>query len=267
MSETTEAALRAGDLDAALRGVMDDVRASPATVGPHMALFQLACVVGDWTRARKQLDTIAELDAEAAVMARVYGSAINAEATRRAVFAGAERPICLGEPPAWVAMLAEALGQDARGEDEAAGVLRQQALEVAEPVAGSLDDTAFAWVMDADVRLGPVLEVVVQGEYRWLPLASVRELRAEAPKDRKDLVWAPVQITLANGGELPALAPVRYPGSEASSDAAVRLARSTVWEDAAGGQRGLGQRLLATDAGDHPFLEVRRLRLGADGRG
>ena len=78
------------------------------------------------------------------------------------------------------------------------------------------------------------------------------------------LVWAAVRVTLANGGELGALVPVRYLGSEASPDAALRLARATVWQDAAGGgQRGLGQRLLATDAADHPFLELRRLCLGA----
>jgi type VI secretion system protein ImpE len=261
MSETVEAALARGDLDAAMRSVMDEVRTAPAALGPRMALFQLAAVAGDWDRARRQLDTIARLDPEAAMMAQAYGAAIDAEATRRAVFAGRERPVCLGEPPAFVAMLAEALLLDAQGEGGAAGALRRQALEAAEPVEGTLNGTPFAWIMDADTRLGPVLEAVVQGQYRWLPFSSMRELRAEPPKDQKDLIWAAVRVTLANGGELPEFVPVRYPGSEASPDAALRLARATAWQDAAGGQRGLGQRLLAADTADHPFLELRRLRL------
>jgi type VI secretion system protein ImpE len=245
---------------------MDEVRASPAAIAPRMALFQLAAVVGDWARARKQLDTIARLDPEAAMMAGAYGAAIDAEAMRRAVFAGAERPVCLGEPPAFVAMLAEALALDAQGAGEAASTLRRHALAVAEPVAGTLNGTPFAWVMDADLRLGPALEAVVQGQYRWLPFSAIRELRAEPPKDVKDLIWAAVRVTLANGGELAAFVPVRYPGSEASPDPALRLARATHWQDAAGGQQGLGQRLLATDAADHPFLELRRLCLET-GRG
>jgi type VI secretion system protein ImpE len=265
MDDAVEMTLARGDLGAALRAVMDEIRTAPAAVGPRMALFQLACIMGDWPRATKQVETIAELDPEAAMMARVYRTAIQAETTRQAVFAGVERPVCLGQPPAFVAMLAEALALEARGEGAAAFTLREQALTAAEPVSGSLDGESFAWVMDADVRLGPVLEVIVQGSYRWLPFALMREFRAEAPKDHKDLVWAPVQITLANGAELPAFVPVRYPGSETSADPAVRLARLTTWEDRPGGQRGLGQRLLATDTGDHALLDLRRLRLGSDG--
>lgn len=262
-----EAALAQGDLDAALRGVMDEVRASPAAVGPRLALFQLAAITGDWARAKRQLETLAEVDPEAVLMARTYGAAIEAEALRRAVFAGEERPVCLGEPPVWLAMLSEALALDARGSGAAAGELRQRALAAAEPVGGSLDGVEFAWIMDADVRLGPVLELVTEGRYRWLPLASVREVRAEPPRDHTDLVWRAVHLTLAGGGELPAFIPVRYPGSETAADPRLRLARLTTWADQPGGQFGLGQRLFATDTADHAFLDVRCLRLGPGAHG
>ena len=104
-----------GDLDAAMRVVMDEVRAKPSGLAPRLALFQLAALVGDWPRAGKQLQAVAEIDVEAAPMAQTYVAAIEAEAARRAVFAGTERAVCLGEPPAWVAMLSEALALDARG--------------------------------------------------------------------------------------------------------------------------------------------------------
>jgi type VI secretion system protein ImpE len=262
MSGRAEAALRAGDLGAALRGVLDDVRASPAAIGPRMALFQLAGVVGDWTRAKHQLDAIAQLDPEAAMMAEAYGALIDAEAVRRAVFAGRERPVCLGEPPAFVAMLAEALGLDAQGQGAAAGTLREHALEAAEPVAGTLDGTPFAWIMDADTRLGPVLEAIVNGRYRWVPFDRLQRVESAPPADLKDLVWLPVRLMLANGAEAAGFVPTRYPGSEVREDDAIRLARRTEWRQLDGGSWiGLGQRMLATDQGEHALLDVRMIEL------
>ena len=257
-----QAALARGDLDAATRAVMEEVRAKPSALAPRLALFQLAALAGDWTRAAKQLEAVAGIDAEAAPMAQTYAAAVEAETVRRAVFAGAERAVCLGEPPAWVAMLSEALTLDARDAGKAAAELRERALAEAEAVAGTADGTPFAWIMDADVRLGPLLELVVDGRYRWLPLAHLRELRADPPRDHTDLIWVRATLTLASGGEIAALLPARYPGSELAADPMVRLGRLTVWADMPGGQFGAGQRIMATDAGDHPLLELRRVRLG-----
>lgn len=244
---------------------MDAVRGAPQSLGPRMALFQLAAVTGDWKRARTQLDTMAKLDAEAMMLAKLYGRLIDAEAVRANVFAGAERPVALGQPSAWLAMLAQALAHDGAGEGAAARELRRRALEEAPARPGELDGKPFAWVMDADHRLGPLLEVVVEGSYRWLPLTNLVELRAEPPKAMRDLVWQPVTLTLTSGSELAAFVPTRYPGSESSSDDAVRLARTTRWDDRGEGeQQGLGQRLLATDTDDYGLLDVRRLRFTAD---
>ena len=263
MREAVERTLAEGHLDTAMRSVMDEIRATPSALAPRLALFQLSALAGDWSRAGKQLQAIAGLDAEAAPMAQAYAAVIEAEAVRRAVFAGTERPVCLGEPPAWTAMLSEALALDARGAAAAAGELRGRALDEAAVVAGEIDGTPFSWIMDADIRLGPMLEVVVDGRYRWLPLALLRELRADAPQDYKGLVWAPVRLTLVSGGEVAAFVPARYPGSEESADPLVRLGRLTTWADKPGGQFGSGQRIMATDAGDHPFLELRRIRFGS----
>lgn len=265
MTEAMTAADAAADFDGAVASVMDDIRSNPAALAPRLALFQLACVAGDWVRAGKQLDALEGLDAETALMSKVYRGLIEAEEKRRAVLAGAEPPMSVGRPPPWFAMLAQALAFDARGEAQAAADLRARALDAAEPSAGHVfgngpDGTPFAWIMDADPRFGPTLEVIVDGAYRWLPLVHLQELRSDPPADVKDLVWLPARLTLTGGGEAHAFLPVRYPGSEACVDAALRMARATEWRDAAGGvQVGLGQRLLATDAGDHPLLDIRRL--------
>ena len=72
----------------------------------------------------------------------------------------------------------------------------------------------------------------------------------------------PAHLQFENGGESVALIPTRYPGSEAAEDGLIALARKTVWEEMAPDtHRGLGQRILATDAGDVPLLEVRTISL------
>jgi type VI secretion system protein ImpE len=256
----------AGGLAAEMAAAMAAVRSSPQAFEPRMALFQLACVVGHWERARAQLDTMAKLDAETVLFARTYGRLIEAEAARRRVFAGAEQPVAFGEPPAWLAMVAQALRLEG-GEAARARELRDRAREEAPARAGAVGDESFAWLMDADPRLGPALEVVVDGQYRWLPLDLLEELRAEAPKAMRDLVWQPVALRLAGGRELHAFVPVRYPGSELADEDAVRLSKETRWTGEDGEQRGLGQRVLATDAGDHAFLDVRRLRFGGGATG
>ena len=75
-----------------------------------------------------------------------------------------------------------------------------------------------------------------------------------------DCVWMPARLTLANGGEHLALLPARYPGSEAAPDGALQLARRTEWQEPLPGVwTGLGQRVLATDAGEHALMDVREI--------
>jgi type VI secretion system protein ImpE len=58
------------------------------------------------------------------------------------------------------------------------------------------------------------------------------------------------------------LIPTRYPGSEAAADGPIALARKTVWQEIASGtHHGLGQRIIATDAGDVPLMEIRTLSI------
>ncbi|WP_372623337.1 type VI secretion system accessory protein TagJ [Falsiroseomonas sp.] len=240
------------------------IRAAPGAPAPRMALFQLSAVVGDWTRARSQLEMLVKLDPEYALFAHVYGRLLDAEVVRQRVFAGREKPVALGEPPAWLAMLAEALRLDGEGAPAEARELRARARASAPARAGSIGEERFAWLMDADPRLGPALEAVVEGQYRWLPLDRLEELRATAPGAMRDLVWQPVTFRLAAGRELGGFVPARYPDTEREAEDAVRLARATRWIERDGEQCGLGQRMLASDLGDHAFLDIRRLRFDSE---
>jgi type VI secretion system protein ImpE len=148
----------------------------------------------------------------------------------------------------------------------AARELRERAFEAAPAIPGKLNDQPFAWIADADSRLGPVLEAVIEGRYYWVPFYRIKALRLPAPSDLRDLVWMPAEFTWTNGGTVPGHIPSRYPGTETASDGPLRLARKTEWvsknEDLF---LGLGQRLLTTDQAEFPLFEVRQIELAEPG--
>ncbi len=253
-------ALNAGDLDACKAALFAAVRAKPEDAELRAFLFQYACVVGDWDRALKSLDALAALKPDAIDMVDDYRCAIAAEKTRAAVWAGKARPSIMGAPAAWIAQMAEAARLEAEGAAQAAHDMRAEALDAAPTAAGRCDETAFEWFADADTRLGPILEVVLNGEYHWMPFSDVAELTLEPPKDLRDVVWAVGLLTGVGADEpWPVMVPARYPGSEAG-EAAIQLGRRTEWRELAGEHAaGLGQRLFATDGGDIAALDLRRL--------
>ncbi|MEY4766048.1 MAG: virulence protein SciE type, partial [Pseudomonadota bacterium] len=188
MASSPEELLAAGDPLGALKALQQRVRANAADAKQRIFLFQLLCVLGQWQRALDQLKVCGELDAASLAMVNTYDPAIRCEAVREAVFAGHTLPHVFGPPAPWVALLAQALQLDAQGEAAAAAQARAQALEEAPASAGQLGDAAFAWMADADSRLGPVLEVIINGRYGWLPLQHLQTLVVEKVADLRDLV-------------------------------------------------------------------------------
>jgi type VI secretion system protein ImpE len=251
-----------GDLAGCLAQLQSDVRRQPADGKLRVFLAQLLMVTGAWDRALIQLAVAAELDSGALPMLHAYGAAIQCERLRAQVFRGERSPLVFGEPLPWIAALAQALALEASGKTEAAATLRNDGLAAATATTGTLNGQPFDWVADADSRLGPILEVILNGAYYWVPIERVRRIVIERPSDARDLVWLPAQFTWTNGGEALGLLPVRYPGSESSTDAAICLARKTEWA-AVGADHyvGLGQRVLASDSDELGLLELRELVL------
>lgn len=255
-----EGLLKAGRLDEALEALTVQVRGSPADAAQRVLLFQLLAASGQWERADAQLEAAGKLDASNLVLVAGYQALLGMELERQEVFSGGPLPTAIGEPEPWLALLLQALRHTTAGEHAQASSLRGQAFEQAPAVGGSIDGERFAWLADADPRFGPCLEVVVNGGYGWAPFAMIRALRFDPPGALCDTLWAPVSITWSNGGEVPGFVPVRYPGSERSGNGALQLARATEWSQVDGETfLGLGQRMFATDAGEHPLLETREI--------
>jgi type VI secretion system protein ImpE len=260
MSQTAaaEEALRQGDLVACRELLFKHVRAKPEDLKARAFLFQFLCLVGEWDRAKKQMQLYTEMDAASLGFVAIYLAGVDAEAVRTQVMAGKASPPVFGPPEAWIARLGEAMKRDAAGETELATALREDAYAEAPSRKGTIDGQPFEWITDADARFGPALEAVVDGAYHWLPFQHIAKLELEAPKDLRDLVWMEGALTLTNGGSFGILVPARYPGSDKSSDSATVMGRRTDWEEIAPGMfRGLGQKMLATDTADVSLLEVR----------
>ncbi|MHC4474373.1 MAG: type VI secretion system accessory protein TagJ [Planctomycetota bacterium] len=257
-----EELLRSGRLQETLAALEEQVRSAPADAKHRVFLFQLLSVLGDWDRALTQLNVAAELDATNLLMAQVCRTALICEALRTEIFSGKRSPLVFGEPEAWIGLLVQANQMIAEGKYEASQELREEAFEAASAVAGSVNGERFEWIADADCRLGPVVEAILEGKYYWVPFSAIRQIQIEAPADLRDLVWLPANFTWVNNGQATGLIPTRYPGSQASEDSAIRLARKTEWVEQPGEvYLGLGQRVFATDQGEYSLLEIRQLDL------
>ena len=252
--------LRRGDLDQALASVRDAVKKSPADAKPRIFLFQLLCVLGQWEKALTQLQVIQEMDADSMLLAQIFTPVLHCEALRAEVFAGRRSALIFGEPEEWIGLLVQANQLAAEGKFVASTELRERAFESAPAMGGTINGQPFAWIADADSRLGPLLEVIMDGKYYWVPFSRIQKLHTEPPTDLRDFVWTAAQFTWTNGGAAPGFIPSRYAGSESASDSSLRLGRKTEWA-----QKdeelyiGLGQRLLATDQSEYPLLETRHI--------
>lgn len=255
---TPESMLKEGRPAEALQLLTVEVRNNPADAKRRVFLFQLLALLGQWERAQTQLNVTGDLDPLNVMMVGAYSEALKGEQVRAEVFAGKRLPVIIGEPEQWLALLLQALKLTAEGQHQQAQVLRDQAFDQAGAVTGQIDGTPFDWIADADPRLGPCLEIVVNGGYSWVPFSRLKELKFEAPTDLRDKIWAPVEVTWSNGGKAIGFIPTRYPGSERSDDGDLLLGRKTEWVELADGlQIAEGQRMLATDAGEYPLLDVR----------
>ena len=131
------------------------------------------------------------------------------------------------------------------------------------PIAGRLNDTSYRDISDADTRLGARLEVLLAGRYLLVPYAYIVSVEISPPRRLRDLLWAPAMVRTAEAfegrdlGEV--LVPALSPFSWRHADDAVRLGRTTVWEETPTGAICYGQKLFRADEDEIPLLELRKM--------
>ncbi len=270
--------LRNADLASTLKSLQGEVRDNPADPKHRIFLFQLLSILGQWDRALGQLNVLRDLNAESLSLVQTYQETLNCEALRTDVFAGKRSPLLFGEPEPWMALMVESLKLFGQGREEDAAAMRETALEDAPTTAGTLtlfpvksedeDEPAvaetipFEWVADADSRIGPFLETIINGKYFWIPFQRIRSISLEHVADLRDLVWLPARFEWENGGETVGFVPTRYVESQSQTDDHLRLGWKTLWNQVGESTFiGLGQRLLVTDVDEYSLTTIQKLEI------
>ena len=254
---TLSALLRNYSVAEGIQMAEQQVKMHPTKALHRHSLFQLLCVIGNWSRALQQIQLCARLDANYTREAQVFGELIRCEIYRQSCFHGEQRPGFILPPPVWMEDLLVALACNAHGKTSDADAHRSHAFETITDTAGQWNGGTFDWISDSDSRTGPVLELVTGGMYIWLPLSQIRSLKSPPPASLTDLIWKPVNITLHNGDVHGAWLFSRYSGSEKASDT-LCLCRKTVWQDGSGETlvQALGQKMWLTSHGDISLLDL-----------
>jgi type VI secretion system protein ImpE len=253
---------KAGKLKEAIDAQLAEVKAKPADHGRRLFLFELAAFAGDLERARKQIDAVEYPEPELAATLANYRKLIDAETLRRRLFADGVAPGFLADAPDHAKLRLEAVNRLREGNQAEAAALLTRANAEAPGVKGTLNGKAFDGLRDADDLLGPVLEVLAQGRYFWIPVEQVEALALNPPKFARDLLWMPARLMMREGEQGEVFLPTLYPNSHAHPDEAVKLGRSTDWKQAEGGPV-LGAGLKTFLIGDDPstVLDWRQLEL------
>ena len=249
-----------GDIGTALKMVQQHIRQNPAESKWRILLFQLQAVLGNWDKARTQLDVLSDLNANNLALVKTYEQVLLCEVMRQDVFLGHKTPLIFGEPQQWIALLQQALKLTSQQHYQEAESLRNLAFESTPTVSGTINGDAFEWIADADMRIGSMLEAIVNGKYYWIPFQYIKAIKIEQPSDLRDMVWMPAHFIWQNGGETMGFIPTRYPNSETHEDSAIQFARKTEWQELSTCFFiGLGQRLFSTNNNEYGLMDVREI--------
>jgi type VI secretion system protein ImpE len=257
--------LDAGHLSAAIEQLNQEVRSRPTDSHLRTFLFELLCFAGDYARAERQLDVLAQQEATTEVGVQVYRNVLIAERARRRLFSEGLCPNFLFDPPPYVHLHLGALNCLREGNSTAAAALLAESISSRQHLNGRVDGQLFRDFRDADDLIAPFLEVIVHNTYVWLPFAQINHLTISIPKRLRDLLWIPATLESHHGPVGAVFLPVLYAGSSEHADDQVKLGRMTDWQAVADGLAlGVGQHLFFIDDQDRGLLEVREIEFAAE---
>jgi type VI secretion system protein ImpE len=221
---------QAGKLDEAIAALGAEVKNNPTDAKRRTFLFELLCFKGEYDRAEKHLNLLADATPDSKMGAMLYYSALHAERLRQDLFAKKEYPAAPDT-------------EDKRG--------------------GTMNGTPFEFLEDSDPRVGSRLELFAAGAYLWIPFEHIESIELQAPTKLRDLLWAPALVRTGPKfkekelGEV--LLPVLAPFSWRHADDQVKLGRATEWIELDGISVPAGQRMFSIDGEDVPLLEIRKI--------
>lgn len=235
---------REGNLAGALTAANAAVRRAPTDIGARVLLAELLAFSGNIERADVVLDACAEIDPTATVVVAEFRQLLRGETARRQLFSDGRVPEFLGEPTAAQRLSLSAIVALRHGDSPEAAKLAGQAEEARVHPAGTVRDTAFNDMRDADDLLASCFEVITTtGKYFWIPPERVLLLEFHAAKRPRDLFWRRATLQVADGPDGEVYLPALYPPTAGTATAmtdALRLGRATDWQQAGDGGPTLG---------------------------
>jgi type VI secretion system protein ImpE len=249
---------REGDLKGAVDAAIAAAKEKPTDTAARGFLCEMLAFTGEYRRADKQLDLIADQAPDAASGVALFRQLLRGAMARYEVFHEGRAPELLEQPPAHLQLALRGLAALREGDRAEAANLVEQAEAARPAVAGRRDASGFADWRDLNDVTASVLEVITStGKYYWVPLECVAHIAFEAPKRPRDLLWRQASIHVHGGPEGVVYIPAIYPGTSACEDDGLRLGRATIWkEDAGPPVAGQGQRTFLFDETDLPIMEL-----------
>ena len=223
---------KAGKLSEAIQSLSAELRDNPTDAQRRVFLFELLCFAGEYDRADKHLNLLADQSPQAQMGAVLYMSSLHGERLRQKLFEEKDYPTVPVD------------------ESKARG--------------GTCNGTPFESIEDSDPRIGARLELLAAGAYLWIPFEHIEMIDFQPPKRVRDLLWRPALVRTGPAfkdkelGEV--MVPVLSPFSWKSKDENVKLGRATVWEAGADEESlPYGQKTFLVDGEDIPILELQHI--------
>jgi type VI secretion system protein ImpE len=219
---------KAGQLQEAIQGQVEEVKAHPLDQAQRLFLFELLAFAGDLERARRQIEAVTYDEPDLERAATSYRKLLDSEQARRELFAQVQAPGFFGEPSEHLRLRLEVIKRLREDKPAEAAHTLVRALEATPACRGTLNGHPFESLRDEDDLLSGVLEVMAQGRYYWVGLEQVKVLTINPPRFPRDLLYIPARIELAEEeGDI--FLPALYPGSHEHPDNQVKLGRVTGW--------------------------------------
>lgn len=250
--------LEKGQLAEAIKEMTQEVKAHPADSRSRTFLFELLCFAGELDRAKNQLEGLDAQDPKADLGIDFYRKVLKAEQTRQQLFSKGTFPKLLGPCPGHLQGHLDALLQIQEGHFSEARELLAKAEELRPSLQGIIDGTTTSGFMDLDDLFAPLLEIIMQDQYYWVPFSQIRKVSITPPKHLRDLLWVPAQVETTETA-LGVVIPVLYPGSSMAKEELVKLGRVTDWKQEEGLTLGVGQHLFGLNELDKGILEIREM--------
>ena len=245
----------------AIQAALAAVKSAPTDTNARLLLCDLLCFGNQFERADSQLEIVAQQASDLMLGLSLYRQLIRAEAARHDVMESGRAPEFSAEVPDFLQLHVRALIAQREGNAGETVQLLQQAEALRPKLTGECDGASFEDFRDLDDLTAPFLEVLTStGKYFWVEWARIDALEFRPPKQIRDLLWRPTEMTIRAGPSAVVYVPALYAGSQHSTDDALRTGRSTEWLDVPSGPtQGCGQRMFLIGEESKSILSIQTI--------